>query len=621
MALISNFSRLVNGVQRNVDISANTLVVDTLRVGGGSGTDLTKTIMDRLVTLQSGAEVGSAYHIHDTIYYRQSQLNSTSTGASGAKLIGVDGTPTNYTAATQDVKAHLVGIDAALAAATASVAYDNVFRIQNGADHTKQLAFSVSAVTAGQTRTVTMADANVNLADVNNSILRDGSRSFTANQPMGTNKLTGLAAGSTAGDSVRYEQAILASGVNPWTGNQALGGFKITGSADPTSAQDVATKAYVDQVALGLSPKKAVRVATTANITLSGAQTIDGIAAVAGDRVLVKDQSTASANGIYVVAAGAWSRSTDMDNLTPIDEFNGAWVPVQLGTVNAGRIYVEYSVVTTIGTDPINFEFYNPLASLIGGDMIAVSGSTISVDLAANSGLASTNPGNAAGQLTIVLEGANPSLQVSGSNELGVKLDAARAITKNASGLGVNVDNSTVEISTNAVRVKDAGITAAKLNTNVADQVTIVGGAGTPLSIASTPNVKKTLVAGEAFAANSTFVVRWAINGETAGRVYKADKDASVTSKYMAIGLALSTTAVIAGGNIDVVTLGDFILGSGDSAFSSANVGLELFVGTGGGLVFGAALAGTTGEAAFCIGTVETTTKIWVDQKTLRGIA
>ena len=269
----------------------------------------------------------------------------------------------------------------------------------------------------------------------------------------------------------------------------------------------------------------------------------------------------------------------------------------------------------------MNFEFYNPLASLIGGDMIAVSGSTISVDLAANSGLASTNPGNVAGQLTIVLEASNPTLKVTGANELAAKLDAARAITSNASGLGVNTDNSTVEINTNAIRVKDAGITAAKLNTNVADQITIVGGAGTPLSVASTPNVNKTMVAGEAFAANTSFLVRWAINGETAGRVYKADKDASVTSKYDVIGVALSTSAVSAGGNINVVTLGEFTLGSSDTTFAAASAGLELFLGSSGAMILGASLAGTTGEAAFCVGTVETTNKIWVDQKTLRGIA
>jgi hypothetical protein len=72
----------------------------------------------------------------------------------------------------------------------------------------------------------------------------------------------------------------------------------------PTALQ-AATKQYVDNAITGLDFKQSVRAATTANITLSGTQTIDGVALIAGDRILVKDQSTANQNGIYVVAAGS----------------------------------------------------------------------------------------------------------------------------------------------------------------------------------------------------------------------------------------------------------------------------------------------------------------------------
>jgi phage-related tail fiber protein len=76
------------------------------------------------------------------------------------------------------------------------------------------------------------------------------------------------------------------------------------------------TKNYVDLTVQGLDPKASVKAASTANIaSLSGTMTIDGVALVAGDRVLVKDQTTALANGVYIVAAGAWARAIDLSTL------------------------------------------------------------------------------------------------------------------------------------------------------------------------------------------------------------------------------------------------------------------------------------------------------------------
>jgi len=98
------------------------------------------------------------------------------------------------------------------------------------------------------------------------------------------------------------------------TASVSMNSQKITNLATPTADTDAATKAYVDAARAGLDVKMSVRAATTANITLSGTQTIDGVAVIAGDRVLVKNQTTGSQNGIYAVAAGAWSRATDADS-------------------------------------------------------------------------------------------------------------------------------------------------------------------------------------------------------------------------------------------------------------------------------------------------------------------
>jgi hypothetical protein len=665
MADISILSRLVSGYQRNVDISANTLVTTSIKVGGGvSNTELTKAILDNLVNLQNGTDfsTGTNSHTHDGRYKTITQLASTTGGSSGAKQIGVSGSPSNYTAATPDVQAHLAGIDTALAG-TGATQTDSTFRIQNLADNTKKIAFSAAGIATGTTRTITMPDANVDLTDVNNAILKNGSRTFTADQPMGSNKLTGLSAGTAAGHSVRYEQAILASGANAFSANQSLGGNKLTNSADPVSSQDLVTLAYMNARLNGLTPKAPVVVATLANIALTGEQTIDGVT-TSSSRVLVKNQSTASQNGIYVSNSGAWSRALDMDSLTPFDEFNGAWTSVQQGT-QAGQVFVQYGTVTTVGTDPVTFAYYNPIAGLIGGDMITFAGSTFSVDLLTNGGLKSSNPGNVAGQLQISLEASNPTLQVSGSNELGAKLNGAGAIVTGASGLAVAVDGSTIEINSNALRVKDAGITLAKLASNSVDenkivstalsasgaltggsgsklavavdgvsieissnalrikttaydQDTITGGGGSAAAVDHAPLVKANRIAGQTLAADTTFAVRLAVNGETAKRMYKADNDATTLSNFFAVGLAKSVGGVSAGGSVPMTMNGTHILGANDTAFSSTDIGKPVYLGASGG--FTITPPTTVNLAVYRIGVVEDTDRIFVGGFDLHGI-
>jgi hypothetical protein len=118
------------------------------------------------------------------------------------------------------------------------------------------------------------------------------------------------------------------------------------------TAADIALQNAINAAIDGLKQKPDVMAATTANITLSGTQTVDGIALSVGHRVLVKSQTTPSQNGIYVVALGSWTRPNDAN--TGI-ELQGAVVSVETGTVNADTTWRQISDNITIGTTSISF--------------------------------------------------------------------------------------------------------------------------------------------------------------------------------------------------------------------------------------------------------------------------
>lgn len=162
------------------------------------------------------------------------------------------------------------------------------------------------------------------------------------------------------------------------TGSVSLNSQKITNLATPTADSDAATKGYVDSVAQGLDPKQSVRTASTANIaTLSGLLTVDGITVVAGDRVLVKNQSTASQNGIYVASASTWSRATDMDAWT---EVPNAFVFVEEGSTQSDTGWVCTSNAGgTIGTTAIDWAQFSGAGTYLAGNGLTLTGNTFAV--------------------------------------------------------------------------------------------------------------------------------------------------------------------------------------------------------------------------------------------------
>ena len=145
-----------------------------------------------------------------------------------------------------------------------------------------------------------------------------------------------------------------------------------------SDSKKLATLEYVDAVKQGLDVKGSVRAATTVNISLSGAQTIDGVSVVATDRVLVKNQSTGSQNGIYVASASAWSRAADADSNDDVTA--GMFTFVEEGTVNADTGWVmTNNAAVVLGTTALVFTQFNGAGSVSAGAGLTKDGNTLDV--------------------------------------------------------------------------------------------------------------------------------------------------------------------------------------------------------------------------------------------------
>lgn len=164
------------------------------------------------------------------------------------------------------------------------------------------------------------------------------------------------------------------------------------------------------KIGAGVDFKASCRVATTGNITLSGTQTIDGVALSVGDRVLVKNQSTGSQNGIYVVASGAWSRATDADDNIDVTAGMTCWVTE--GTVNADTQWV---LITddpiVVGTTALSFTQVSGLGQIVAGAGLTKTGNTLDA-------------------------GAGLGIQVN-ADDIQVKLDSNSQLVLGAGGLKV----------------------------------------------------------------------------------------------------------------------------------------------------------------------------------------
>lgn len=156
---------------------------------------------------------------------------------------------------------------------------------------------------------------------------------------------------------------------------------RIINVGDPSGAADAASKQYVDNRVAGLAWKAPVRVATTANGALATAyengDSVDGVTLATGDRILIKDQTTGSENGIYTVnASGAPTRATDADSTA---ELESATVYVIAGTANADKAFTQTANAPTVGTTALVWAQVGGGTAYTAGSGLTLSGSTFNV--------------------------------------------------------------------------------------------------------------------------------------------------------------------------------------------------------------------------------------------------
>ena len=258
-----------------------------------------------------------------------------------------------------------------------------------------------------------------------------------------------------------------------------------TVSTAPVNGTDVVNKTYLEYFAAGISWKQPVLCATTTSITLSGLQTLDGVTVVAGDRVLVKNQGTASQNGIYLASATAWSRAPDADVWT---DLISALVFVETGSTLAGSAwYCSAQPGGTLGSTAVNWSNFSVAATYTAGTGLTLSSYQFSIT---NTGVTAGAYGsasktltatvNAQGQLTVLAatDIAIANTQVSGLGTMSTQNASSVTITGGTLN-GVTIGGSTAGAITGTTITANTQFTGPGTGlTGTASALSIGGSAG-----------------------------------------------------------------------------------------------------------------------------------------------
>jgi len=377
-------------------------------------------------------------------------------------------------------------------------------------------------------------------------------------------------------------------------------------STSPSGNTDITNKLYVDTVAQGLGPKAACQCGTLANITLSGLQTIDGYTTLAGDRVLVKNQTTQANNGIYIASANAWSRSADMDVWS---EVSGAYTVVLNGS-QAETGWVCTSPTTgTIGVTAITWVQFSTVNTYYAGTGLTLTANTFSitnVGTAGTYGSASAVPvltTNAQGQVTSVTNTpiSIANTQVTGLGTMSTQNANSVAITGGSIN-GTTIGGSTASAITGTTITATSSFSGSGSGlTGLASGLSIGGNAATATSATSAGSVTNSITFNSSGLGGASPV---SYNGSTAPTIsYNTIGAPSTTGTGASGNWGISITGNAATVTNGVYTTGSYsnptwitsILGSIVSgAVASATSATNLSGGTAGALAYQSGSGATT---------------------------
>src|SRR6056300_1598705 len=350
---------------------------ETLSILGGTGietsgatNDLTVTLSDTAVTPGS---YGSTTAIPTFTVDQQGRLTAASTVNVATTLSTAAETGTGSVDLLSDTLSILAGEGINTVASGTNITISG----ENASDTNKGIASFDST-----DFTVTSGAVAVNTITLGSSSLNPGAT---------TTDIAGLTSLDVDdininGSTICNSSLVSNLSINSATGCVDFNGLQVANIATPVLDTDAANKAYVDSARSGLDVKQSVKVATTGNIALSGTQTVDGVALSVGDRILVKDQTTASENGIYVVASSFWTRATDAD--ADAEVTSGMFTFIEQGSVNSDTGFVLTTDGTiTVGSTGLNFTLFSASGTLIAGNGLSKNGDTLEVNVALTGGI------------------------------------------------------------------------------------------------------------------------------------------------------------------------------------------------------------------------------------------